>query len=45
MQFSKKSEYLLGCIVTNTTDIHTLKDIKKIYKKMKQTLNKEILRL
>ena len=31
--FQKSLSTYLGCTVTNTTDIHTLKDIKKIYKK------------
>ncbi len=31
--FQKSLSTYLGCVVTNTTDIHTLKDIKKIYKK------------
>ena len=32
MQFFKSLSTYLGCTVTNTTDIHTLKRYKKIYK-------------
>jgi hypothetical protein len=31
--FQKSLSTYLGCVTTNTTDIHTLKDIKNIYKK------------
>jgi CMP-N-acetylneuraminic acid synthetase len=30
--FQKSLSTYLGCVATNTTDIHTLRDIKKIYK-------------
>ena len=31
--FQKSLSTYLGCVTTNTTDIHTLKDIQSIYKK------------
>jgi CMP-N-acetylneuraminic acid synthetase len=31
--FQKSLSTYLGCILTNTSDIHTLRDIKKLYKK------------
>ena len=31
--FQKSLSTYLGCVTTNTTDIHTLKDIRNIYKK------------
>ena len=31
--FQKSLSTYLGCVITNTTDIHTLKDIRNIYKK------------